>query len=257
MTTFVLATHNAHKVEELRRILGERLGPHQLVGYDGPEPVEDGDDLRRERAHQGAGGRRVHRAARDRRRLRHLGSTRSAARRASTRRATPAPATTATTTACCSTNLRGRRRIARAQFVCAAAFVDGDVRARRAAACGRAGCSRRPSGATASATTRSSSRRGSRCSSAELTADEKNAQSHRARAFGALVARAARALRLTAPSTENGDHSRLAATPGRASAASLPWSHGARSRAAGESHPARDRLRHHDRRCSRSRSSAP
>jgi len=43
MTTFVLATHNAHKVEELRRILGERLGEHELVGYDGPEPVEDGD----------------------------------------------------------------------------------------------------------------------------------------------------------------------------------------------------------------------
>jgi len=43
MTTFVLATHNAHKVAELRRILGDRLGPHDLVAYDGPEPVEDGD----------------------------------------------------------------------------------------------------------------------------------------------------------------------------------------------------------------------
>lgn len=42
MTRFVLATHNAHKVDELRRILGERLGPHELVAYDGPEPVEDG-----------------------------------------------------------------------------------------------------------------------------------------------------------------------------------------------------------------------
>lgn len=42
MTTFVLATHNAHKVDELRAILGERLGPHELVGYDGPEPAEDG-----------------------------------------------------------------------------------------------------------------------------------------------------------------------------------------------------------------------
>ena len=39
----VLATHNAHKVEELRRILGEQLGEHELVGYTGPEPVEDGD----------------------------------------------------------------------------------------------------------------------------------------------------------------------------------------------------------------------
>jgi len=43
MTTFVLATHNPHKVEELRRILGERLGHHQLLGYDGAEPVEDAD----------------------------------------------------------------------------------------------------------------------------------------------------------------------------------------------------------------------
>lgn len=43
MTTFVLATHNAHKVPELRRILGDRLGAHDLIGYDGPTPVEDGD----------------------------------------------------------------------------------------------------------------------------------------------------------------------------------------------------------------------
>lgn len=42
MTTFVLATHNAHKVGELRRILGDRLGSHELIAYDGPEPVEDG-----------------------------------------------------------------------------------------------------------------------------------------------------------------------------------------------------------------------
>lgn len=49
--TLVLATHNAHKVEELRRILGPLLGPSaasgepgiELVGYDGPEPVEDGE----------------------------------------------------------------------------------------------------------------------------------------------------------------------------------------------------------------------
>jgi XTP/dITP diphosphohydrolase len=41
--TLVLATHNAHKVEELRRILGPALEGIELVGYDGPEPVEDGD----------------------------------------------------------------------------------------------------------------------------------------------------------------------------------------------------------------------
>ena len=39
----VLATHNAHKVEELRRILGDALEGIELIGYDGPEPVEDGD----------------------------------------------------------------------------------------------------------------------------------------------------------------------------------------------------------------------
>jgi XTP/dITP diphosphohydrolase len=43
VTTFVLATHNAHKVEELRRILGERLGDHELVAYDGPDAIEDAD----------------------------------------------------------------------------------------------------------------------------------------------------------------------------------------------------------------------
>ena len=39
----VLATHNAHKVDELRRILGPQLGDIELIGYEGPEPVEDGD----------------------------------------------------------------------------------------------------------------------------------------------------------------------------------------------------------------------
>jgi XTP/dITP diphosphohydrolase len=39
----VLATHNAHKVDELRRILGPQLGGIELLAYDGPEPVEDGD----------------------------------------------------------------------------------------------------------------------------------------------------------------------------------------------------------------------
>ena len=38
----VLATHNSHKVEELRRILGPLLDGIELIGYDGPEPVEDG-----------------------------------------------------------------------------------------------------------------------------------------------------------------------------------------------------------------------
>jgi XTP/dITP diphosphohydrolase len=39
---FVLATHNAHKVVELAAILGTMVPGLELVGYDGPEPVEDG-----------------------------------------------------------------------------------------------------------------------------------------------------------------------------------------------------------------------
>lgn len=39
----VLATHNAHKVEELRRILGPALAGIELIGYDGPEAIEDGE----------------------------------------------------------------------------------------------------------------------------------------------------------------------------------------------------------------------
>ena len=41
----VLATHNSHKVEELRRILGPALDGIELIGYDGPEPVEDADSF--------------------------------------------------------------------------------------------------------------------------------------------------------------------------------------------------------------------
>lgn len=42
MRTLVLASHNAHKLEELRRILGPLIPGVELVGYDGPEPVENG-----------------------------------------------------------------------------------------------------------------------------------------------------------------------------------------------------------------------
>jgi XTP/dITP diphosphohydrolase len=38
----VLATHNAHKVEEFQDILGQALPELEIVAYDGPEPVEDG-----------------------------------------------------------------------------------------------------------------------------------------------------------------------------------------------------------------------
>jgi XTP/dITP diphosphohydrolase len=38
----VLATHNAHKVQEVGQILGASLPDLEVLGYDGPEPVEDG-----------------------------------------------------------------------------------------------------------------------------------------------------------------------------------------------------------------------
>ncbi|MDQ4214100.1 RdgB/HAM1 family non-canonical purine NTP pyrophosphatase [Microbacterium capsulatum] len=38
----VLATHNPHKVEEFRGIVAATRPDLEVVGYDGPEPVEDG-----------------------------------------------------------------------------------------------------------------------------------------------------------------------------------------------------------------------
>ena len=38
----VLATHNAHKVQEFQHILGEHVPGITVLPYDGPEPVEDG-----------------------------------------------------------------------------------------------------------------------------------------------------------------------------------------------------------------------
>ena len=42
MTQVVLASHNAHKLEELRGILEPIVPGIELIAYDGPEPVEDG-----------------------------------------------------------------------------------------------------------------------------------------------------------------------------------------------------------------------
>ena len=38
----VLATHNAHKVAEFQQIVAATRPDLEVVGYDGPEPVEDG-----------------------------------------------------------------------------------------------------------------------------------------------------------------------------------------------------------------------
>lgn len=41
----VLATHNQHKVSELAAILEPIVEGLELQGYDGPEPIEDGDSF--------------------------------------------------------------------------------------------------------------------------------------------------------------------------------------------------------------------
>jgi XTP/dITP diphosphohydrolase len=43
VTQVVIATHNQGKVRELRLLLAETAPGVELIAYDGPEPVEDGD----------------------------------------------------------------------------------------------------------------------------------------------------------------------------------------------------------------------
>ena len=203
MTVFVLATHNAHKVEELRRILGERLGPHQLIGYDGPEPVEDADTFEGNaliKARAAAVFTGLPAIADDSGIcVDALGGAPGihSARYAQLLNGTPRD--DGDNLHLLLTKLRGVTDRA-AQFVCAAALVDvaaldsGPIHGGAPyehtergvwpgsvleAPAGRGGFGYdpifRPDGLTVS--------------SAELTADEKNAQSHRAIAFGMLVAR--------------------------------------------------------------------
>lgn len=188
MTTFVLATHNPNKVKELRRILGERLGPHELVGYDGPEPVEDGDTFEANAlikarvaaevtglpaiaddsgiavdALRGAPG--IHSAY-------YSGSRDADANNTALLRA-----------------LEGESRRT-AQFVCVAALVDGTgpeafERTERGVWPGRVLTA--PRGEHGHGYDPIFAGEGDDRSSAELTIEEKNAVSHRARAFGALI----------------------------------------------------------------------
>ncbi|RQP09304.1 MAG: RdgB/HAM1 family non-canonical purine NTP pyrophosphatase [Microbacteriaceae bacterium] len=184
MTTFVLATHNAHKVGELRRILGERLGPHELIGYDGPEPVEDGDTFeanalikaRAANAHTGQPAIADDSGIS----VRALGGAPGihSARYAGTR-------SDVDNYTLLLENLKGEADRA-AEFVCAAALVDGDreivVRGVWPGEVLEA-----PSGAHGFGYDPVFKPEGVATSSAELTPDEKNAISHRARAFGQLV----------------------------------------------------------------------
>ena len=184
MTTFVLATHNAHKVDELRRILAGRLGPHELVGYDGPEPVEDGETYaanalikaRAAAAHTGlpalADDSGISVAA--------LGGEPGihSARYAGSR-------VDADNVAHLLANLEGVADRS-ATFDCAAALVDGDYEHVEPGVW-PGWVLDSPSGGGGFGYDPVFRPDGLSTSSAELTADEKNAQSHRARAFGALV----------------------------------------------------------------------
>jgi XTP/dITP diphosphohydrolase len=180
----VLATHNAHKVAELRRILADHLGGIELIGYDGPEPIEDGDTFeanalikaRAAAAHTGlpaiaddsgisadalGGAPGIH-------------SARYAGNRDDN-----------DNLELLLTNMANESNRA-AQFTCAAAFVSGEfehvelgiwpgevLRERAGAAGFGYDPIFRPDGQTVSA--------------AELTADEKNAISHRTQAFLRLL----------------------------------------------------------------------
>jgi len=184
MTTFVLATHNAHKVDELRRILGARLGPHELIGYDGPEPVEDGatfaeNALIKARAaavHTGlaalADDSGISVAA--------LGGAPGihSARYAGTR-------VDADNVAHLLTNLQGVTDRS-ATFDCAAALVDGDYEHVELGVW-PGWVLEAPDGENGFGYDPVFRPDGLDIASARLSADEKNAISHRARAFGALV----------------------------------------------------------------------
>jgi XTP/dITP diphosphohydrolase len=184
VTRFVLATHNAHKVDELRRILGERLGPHELVAYDGPEPVEDGATFaenalikaRAASAHTGlpalADDSGISVAA--------LGGAPGihSARYAGTR-------VDADNTAKLLADLQGVTDRT-AEFACAAALVDAEFE-HVELGIWPGSVLEAPEGANGFGYDPVFRPDGLPGASALLSAEEKNAISHRARAFGALV----------------------------------------------------------------------
>lgn len=180
----VLATHNAHKVEELRRILGPQLDGLELVAYDGPEPVEDGETFA-ENALIKARAAAIHTglpAIAD-----DSGITVAAlggapgihsARYAGTR-------VDADNVALLLENLRGHDDRS-AAFVCAAAFVHGET---EHVVLGEwpGTVLEAPVGENGFGYDPVFSPEGMEIASAELTPDEKNAISHRAMAFAGLM----------------------------------------------------------------------
>lgn len=182
--TIALATHNAHKVAELRRIIGPQLEGLELIGYDGPEPVEDGDTFeanalikaRAASLHTGlpaiADDSGISVAA--------LGGAPgiNSARYAGTR-------DDADNYRLLLKNL-GDAEDRRADFVCAAAFVDGDFE-HVVLGVWPGTVLREPAGAGGFGYDPVFKPEGLGVASAELTSEEKNAISHRSRAFAALM----------------------------------------------------------------------
>lgn len=180
----VLATHNAHKVEELRRILGPALNGIELLVYDGPEPVEDGETFAENALHK--------------------------ARVAFLHSGLPA---IADDSGICVDALGGRPGIHSARysgsrldadnvrlllqnldhepnrsayFQCAAAFVDGENELVEVGTW-PGSVLHEPAGSGGFGYDPVFKPDGLSVSAAELRADEKNAVSHRARAFGQLI----------------------------------------------------------------------
>lgn len=180
----VLATHNARKVTELRRILGSQLEGIDLVGYEGPEPVEDGDTFeanalikaRAAAQHTGlpaiADDSGICVAA--------LGGAPGihSARYAGTR-------DDADNCRLLVKNL-GDSGDRRADFMCAAAFVDGEFEHAELGVW-PGSVLRQPVGGGGFGYDPVFQPEGLTVASAELSADEKNAISHRARAFAVLM----------------------------------------------------------------------
>lgn len=185
LVPLVLATHNAHKVTELRRILGARLDGIDLLAYDGPEPVEDGETFeanalikaRAASAHTGfaaiADDSGIAVAALDGAPGIH------SARYAGTR-------DDADNVRLLIANLRGADDRG-AEFLCAAALVLPD--GREAVELGRwpGAVLQEPVGAGGFGYDPVFKPAGYSVSVAELHPDEKNAVSHRARAFDAMM----------------------------------------------------------------------
>lgn len=180
----VLATHNAHKVEELRRILGPELDGIDLVAYDGPEPVEDGATFAENaliKARAAAAHTGLPAIADD------SGITVEAlggepgihsARYAGTR-------VDSDNVALLVKNLRGEQNRA-AAFVCAAAFVHDNVEHVELGVWPGT-VLEEPTGANGFGYDPVFQPEGLTGSSAELSPDEKNAISHRSRAFATIM----------------------------------------------------------------------